>query len=304
MIKFDEIIKNEKLFLAMTSLKPYEFKILLPIFKKNYDNYEANFIERQETRERGHGGGRKPALRTYEDKLLFIIFYFKLYPLQILIGFLFGMGQSQANEWIHKLTKILKMTLEEMRVLPERNPEKLEKNLAESRGKDFSIDGTDRPIQRPKDKDKQKTHYSGKKKRHTVKNNLIVNVEEREVKYMSGTYEGKKHDKKICDEEELVFPKGINMFQDNGFQGYNPEGVNVIQPTKKPRGKNLSIEEKVQNAVISGVRVVVEHVIAGVKRCRIVKDVFRNTKEKYDDIVMEIACGLHNFRTQCRLNME
>ena len=41
-------------------------------------------------------------------------------------------------------------------------------------------------------------------------------------------------------------------------------------------------------------RIVVEHVICGVKRCRIVKDVFRNTKDKFDDLVMEIACGLHN----------
>ncbi len=36
------------------------------------------------------------------------------------------------------------------------------------------------------------------------------------------------------------------------------------------------------------------------QRCRIVKDIFRNTKEKYDDLVMEIACGLHNFRVHCR----
>lgn len=47
----------------------------------------------------------------------------------------------------------------------------------------------------------------------------------------------------------------------------------------------------------------VEHVIAGIKRCRIIKDVFRNTKEQYEDLVMELACGLHNFRTDCRLSV-
>jgi len=45
---------------------------------------------------------------------------------------------------------------------------------------------------------------------------------------------------------------------------------------------------------------VIEHIISGIKRCRIVKDIFRNTKEKYDDLVMEIAGGLHNFRVHCR----
>jgi hypothetical protein len=48
------------------------------------------------------------------------------------------------------------------------------------------------------------------------------------------------------------------------------------------------------------VRVVVEHVIAGVKRCRIVKEVLRLTTEGLSDLVMEIACGLHNLRVNCR----
>jgi hypothetical protein len=48
------------------------------------------------------------------------------------------------------------------------------------------------------------------------------------------------------------------------------------------------------------VRIEVEHVIAGVKRCRIVKDVLRLTKQGSSDLVMEIACGLHNLRVACR----
>ena len=54
-------------------------------------------------------------------------------------------------------------------------------------------------------------------------------------------------------------------------------------------------EQKEHNRLISSIRIVIEHIISGIKRCRIVKDIFRNTKEKYDDLVMEIACGLHNF---------
>jgi hypothetical protein len=60
------------------------------------------------------------------------------------------------------------------------------------------------------------------------------------------------------------------------------------------------VAERVLNGFISGVRVVVEHVIAGVKRCRIVKDVLRLTKQGISDLVMEIACGLHNLRMACR----
>jgi hypothetical protein len=76
--------------------------------------------------------------------------------------------------------------------------------------------------------------------------------------------------------------------------------VNTKQPKKKPRGGELSVDDQVNNSIISGVRIIAEHVISGIKRCRIVKDVFRNTKEEFDDLVMEIACGLHNLRTESR----
>jgi len=120
------------------------------------------------------------------------------------------------------------------------------------------------------------------------------------VKYLSKTYKGKKHDKKICDEEKPTFPKGIILNKDTGFQGYEPDGVITQQPKKKPRGGKLTRAEKNQNFIFSSTRIVVEHVISGIKRCRILKDVFRNTKAKFDDFVMEICCALHNFRTECR----
>ena len=271
-------------------------------FEKAWEDYIIkNHIDEKE-RQRQYGGGRKPVLENSEDKLLFILFYFKIYPLQILIGFLFGMGQSQANEWIHKLSKVLKMTLDNLDVLPERESNNLEEALEKDREKEVAIDGTERRRQRPKDNEKQKEYYSGKKKAHTIKNNIVVTVEGRKISYLSGTYEGKKHDKKICDDEELAFPEKTVVNQDTGFQGHEPEGVIIKQPKKKPRGGELSLEEKNQNSIFSSIRIVVEHVISGIKRCRIVKDVFRNTKENYDDLVMEISCGLHNFRTEHRLN--
>ena len=60
------------------------------------------------------------------------------------------------------------------------------------------------------------------------------------------------------------------------------------------------MEDRFLNHLISSARVVVENVIAGVKRCRIVKDVLRLTTEGISDLVMEIACGLHNLRVSCR----
>lgn len=138
------------------------------------------------------------------------------------------------------------------------------------------------------------------KKTHTVKKNLIVDVEERLVRYLSHTYAGSVHDKRICDEEAYTFPPGCVLFKDTGFQGYAPEHVQTYQPKKKPRGQELPPADTAENTLISRIRMLVEHVLAGVTRCHIVQDVFRNTQAHFEDLVMEIACGLHNFRAISR----
>jgi len=76
--------------------------------------------------------------------------------------------------------------------------------------------------------------------------------------------------------------------------------VNIFCPKKKPKGKELTTEDKENNKLISSVRIIVENVISGIKRCRILKDVYRNTKLYFDDLVMLLACGLHNFRSHQR----
>src|SRR5438093_12402127 len=69
------------------------------------------------------------------------------------------------------------------------------------------------------------------------------------------------------------------------FKGMNQRMCRRFNPKKKPKGKELSPEQREQNHLISSIRIVIEHIIGGIKRCRIVKDVFRNTKAKYDDLV-------------------
>jgi hypothetical protein len=118
--------------------------------------------------------------------------------------------------------------------------------------------------------------------------------------YLSNTVEGKKHDKKIADEEQIAYPAGTILQQDTGFQGYQPEGVIIKQPKKKPRKRELSEEEKQANREISRERVVIEHLISGVKRLRIIKEEMSLKVENISDDVMEIACGMHNLRNAMR----
>lgn len=298
-MRYSQLRNKPRTLRSLTGFNPIEFEALLSSFGAAWTSFVTKTFEQRENRKRAYGAGRNAHLQQLEDKLLFILFYFRQYPTQEVQGFFFGMSQAQANEWIHRLRGLLNESLGYEMQLPERRAANLEAVLSSCPSLEFIIDGTERPINRPQDKDKQKEYYSGKKKQHTVKNNLIT---ERggQVVYLSGTYAGKQHDKKIADEEGYRFPSGSKLLQDTGFQGYQPEGVIVIQPKKKPRGGELTADEKLVNRAISSLRVEVEHQIGGVKRCQILVQKFRNRVTGFIDEAIETACGLHNFRLSHR----
>lgn len=295
MLSYRAIQNKPRVFQSLTGLKIREFEQLLKPFEQAWIAYVQQHHIQGKTRQRQYGAGRKSQLDLIEDKLLFILVYFRLYPTQAVQGFLFGIGQPQAHEWVHKLSGVLNTALGYEKQLPEREPHRLEAVLQQYPSLEFIIDGTERRINRPQDKEEQKQYYSGKKKAHTVKNNVISHRRGKVV-FLSDTYEGKKHDKTICDEEEYAFPLGSKLWKDTGFQGYEPEGVTTFQPKKKPRNQELSEDEKQRNREISSKRIEVEHQIGGIKRCNIVTHKFRNRTAHYVDDVMETACGLHNFR--------
>jgi hypothetical protein len=125
-------------------------------------------------RERQPGGGRKGNLENPAEKLFFILFYFKCYPTFDVLGLFFNLNRSNACRNVHKLTLILEKVLGKKMVLPKRRINSLEELFPWA--KDIFIDGTESPIQRSSDNEKQKESYSGKKKAHTRKNIVITDV--------------------------------------------------------------------------------------------------------------------------------
>lgn len=294
LFSYESIKQDKAVFLSLTSLTVKEFYELCASFAGTW-NEHTNQHEKDPSK-----GGRPYVLDVMEDRLLFILFYLKTYPLQTVLAYSFEISQSEANLLVHQLSFVLRMTLKKDGFTPPRITDEMLARLEQENSQDYGIDGTERRINRPVDQDAQRFFYSGKNHCHTLKNNIVAGLDDRQIKGLSDTYEGKKHDKKICDEENTRLPEGRDLYRDTGFQGHEIIGVNIHQPKKKPRGGELTSEEKEENKLISRVRVIVEHVIAGVKRCRIVKDVFRNTKAGYDDDVIDLACGLHNFRSYNR----
>ena len=128
---------------------------------------------------------------------------------------------------------------------------------------------------------------------------MIAAVKKKRVSFLSQTYPGKTHDKKVADTEKIVYPKHMILHKDTGLQGYEPK-VQKRTSRKKPRKKDLTEKKKENNRNIAKVRVRVEHAIEGIKRSRSVKDILLNTKDGFSDLVMVIACGLHNLRLDHR----
>jgi hypothetical protein len=234
MIDYESLKRSERKFVALTGITPAEFRRLLPAFARAYARaFPATKTQAGQPRQRRVGGGRKALLSRPEDKLLFILVYQKTYPLQELLGSLFGLSQSQANRWVHRLLPLLVRALDRSGFLPERDPHQFSRH-ERRRGEppELIIDGTERRRQRPKNAEKQRLHYSGKKKAHSDKNVVIVNARSKRVGYLSGTYAGKTHDKKVAEAEAIRYPRRATLLKDTGFQGYEPRVRQTRQPKK------------------------------------------------------------------------
>jgi len=122
------------------------------------------------------------------------------------------------------------------------------------------------------------------------------------ILYLSDTYPGSVHDKKICDIESLEFDKNVTLLVDLGFVGLTSEKATILIPYKKKKNKELSSEQKEFNKTVSKARVKIEHILGSVKICRKVKDKFRGRLFAREDKVILVACGLHNLKMLLKTN--
>lgn len=295
-MNIDRVLKNKRSTLALTGLTPEEFLNLLPAFTEIWQKHKQRSRAK---RKRKIGGGRKGFLKTIPEKMFFVLFYYKCYPTYDVMGFFYSCNRANAFRRQRQLSAVLEAALGKKLVLPKRQMRSVEDFLkAFPEAKEVFIDSTERPIQRPKNKERQKANYSGKKKRHTRKN-LVITEKNRRIGFLSKTVEGKKHDFTLLKEQASPehIPKKIKKHLDLGFKGFDKQypDHSISMPQRKPRTKDLSETAKKRNKRKSSVRVLVEHAIGGIKRLRIATDVFRNKIKGFDDQAMLISCGLWNY---------
>jgi hypothetical protein len=277
----------------LIGLSQQEFLAMLPLFSNAWYVH----LVTKPNRKRKPGGGIKGVLPTDHEKLFFALMYLKTYPTFDVMGFLWGTDRTRAHKWSQKLLPILRNSLAISGDLPRRKIASVEEFLRYfPEVRDVFIDGTERRTNRPKNPSSQRKLYSGKKK-GTTRKTVIVADERRRILLMTRTKSGRRHDKRLADKADLamVLPEAVTAWTDTGFQGFHRLHPNTVMPEKATKYHPLTTEQKTKNALISGIRIIAEHAIGGIKRFRAAADTYRNRTPNLDDRFTELAAGCWNF---------
>ena len=284
-----KIRKNTKQFQALTSLTVAEFDTLLPIFESLWEDWIARFTLSGKPRRRRYVPRQAEGLPSVEDKLFFVLSYYKTATLQEYHAASFGLSQDMANKWIHTLCPLLEKATQRWK--PGQGAYALHV------GQECALDGTESPIERPTYE--QQEHYSGKKKGHTYKHLLLVALTGT-ILWLSPCAYGKMHDKRMADTMLPGLATTAPLHVDLGFLGYRPDGPTIVIPERRPRGGKLTAIQRANNRQKARQRVFAEHAIGHVKTCRIIKDKNRNRTLGFRERAFRTAVQLHNFRCQSR----
>lgn len=282
---------------ALLGLSKKEFEELIPAFEQAL---KAAYKEVRPDRKRKLGGGKIGILRSVEEKLAFVLFYLKTYPTFDVLGAFTGRDRSRSCRSAHFLFPVLEKTLKIKLVLPKRQIRSVEELLETfPEAREIFLDGVERPVQKPTSQKRKKKLYSGKKK-GTMRKNILLSDKKKYIGLLTQTKSGRRHDKRLFDKADIVrhIPEEISLITDTGFQGIQSLHTNTLMPKKGSKKHPLTIEEKQNNRLISSVRILVEHAIAGMKRFKAATDIYRNRKPNTDDRFMLLSAGLWNLHLQ------
>lgn len=274
---------------AQTGLSAKKLDSLVPNFEKAMENIAIKEGRRSNP---DKPGARKKYLGRHI--LIFTLTFMKTNLTPDACAGMFNIPRSSMYYLINQGMAALFEALNELGVIPVQNIESALEAIV-LLGKKIKIDATERPIRRPKED--QGVYYSGKKKRHMVKNQLII-ANDKRILVLSPTVCGSAHDFEIFKYFiSSCYLAGIEVNVDLGYLGieeFCPD-AKIIIPSKKTGNKDLTDVQKEQNKIKSSERVLIENAIGGMKRMRIVSETCRFIRDSARDLVVRVCAGLWNY---------
>lgn len=248
-------------------------------------------IERKKVRVNQKGGGKKSKLSPKKQILLTLI-YLRHSPTFQLLGLQFGVSETTANDifhyWLPIISEALPPSLLEQVKKFEGDYEWLQELLSELQ---LIVDTSEQVRERPGLYQEQKSFYSGKKKNHTLKNQLIVLPDGKDIVDILAGVPGPKSDINLLRDCLRQFAPEQKFVGDKAYQGESQ----VTTPRKKPKGGQLTDEQKQENRELSQQRISVEHVIRLIKIFNVARERFRLASLNYQPVILAI-CGLVRLR--------
>lgn len=282
----ERLRRSPNAFRQLTGITPDAFDRLLAQLTPLHEAAEARRKDRP-GRRRKPGAGPKHKL-PLSDRLLMLLIYYRTYVPHALLGFLFGIDDSNVSRSNRRLEPLLAGIFR----IPERRVE-----LAREEIRELFFDSTERPTARPVRG--QKRYYSGTKRRHTLKTQVVVvrrrkrpgrGRERRRLRIaaVSPTFPGSVHDKKVFDRTRVAVPEGATGYGDTAYLG-----TGLKTPRRKPPKGQLTPRQKAGNRRVGRKRIAAEHGIGKLKVWRIAGERWRNPRRRHT-LMMKNVAGLHN----------
>ena len=250
-------------------------------------------LEQEQNKKRiNKKGGGRPKILRIEEKLCLCIFYLRHLPTFEVLGIQFGISRTEANStfnyWLKILRGILPSSLIEQSKKDEQELKMVKEMLTDY---ELIVDSWEQARERPEEYEEQKEYYSGKKKQHTFKGQVITLPLGKDLVDVEVGRKGKTSDIGMFREQQQKFESNQKFTGDKGYQG----GTNIKTPQKKPRNGELTEPQKEANKVISSERIYVEHIIRLLKIFKVARERFRMNNSKYQQIILTV-CGLVRLR--------
>ncbi len=292
-------------FLKMTGLRVAEFDQLIKDNEPLYEQAEEARLNRS-NRQRGIGAGR-PSDLARRDQVLLTVIWLRQYPTQDVLGYFFGLHQSNVSRTIERILPVLEQAGRDTMRMPDpgrKRRKSLDRLLADTPELAVVIDSFEQRVQRPTDRTEADGSYSGKKKQHTLKSQVAVDEDSGDIVDVGPRVPGPTADMNLLQPSGLMqrLPKGVGGIGDLAYLGIDklhPDGLGAA-PRRKPRGKPRPPEDAVYNSAFSRRRIIVENTIRRVRCYQSLTALDRQHRSYHAARVWAVA-GLVNRQIRSRL---
>ncbi|MBH8564964.1 transposase family protein [Nostoc sp. CENA67] len=267
-----------------------QLQSLLKCALKRHQDIKAK-QESHKIRINAAGGGRPEKLST-EEQVCLCLFYLRQMPTFQVLGMLFGISKTEANDTFHNWIPILRDILPASLLEQVSNNESdflfVQEVLTNFR---LLVDSLEQPIYRDSDQKEQQKYFSGKKRQHTLKSLMIGIPEGKDIVEVEVGVPGPTADINLFRKSQEQFDKSQLFSGDKGFQG----GENITTPHKRKPKRELTQQQKDENKALSSNRIFIEHLIRFLKIFRVARERFRLKLDTYELIILTV-CGLVRLR--------